>query len=84
MQSWVNMEKLNPSEWGWKLHNERLIPIKCSKSASPSKLLNVIRGNCTTNCDTGCPRGKNRLECSSTCGECKRNSCSNSIMDIDE
>ena len=85
MQSWMNKEKLNPSEWGWKLHNERLVPIKCSKSAAPSKLLNVIRCNCKTNCDTRrCTCRKNGLECSSACGECKRNSCSNSNMDIDE
>ncbi|CAC5381238.1 unnamed protein product [Mytilus coruscus] len=69
---WMNKDNLNPCEWGWKVANGNLVPVKCTMDAAPSKLLNIIRCNSKTNCDTKrCTCRKNGLECSVACGECK-------------
>ena len=67
-----------PTEWGWKLSNNRLIPVKCDFKAAPDKLLNMVRCKCKQNCDSKrCTCRKNGLECSPGCAECRGISCSN-------
>ncbi|CAG2194071.1 unnamed protein product [Mytilus edulis] len=84
MKMWMNKDNLNPCEWGWKVANGNLVPVKCTMDAAPSKLLNIIRCNCKTNCDTKrCTCRKNGLECSVACGECKGTGCTNSSKTVD-
>lgn len=72
IKMWMNKDNLNPCEWGWKVANGNLVPVKCTMDAAPSKLLNIIRCNCKTNCDTKrCTCRKNGLECSVACGNVK-------------
>lgn len=84
MKMWMNKDNLNPCEWGWKVANGNLVPVMCTMDAASSKLLNIIRCNCKTNCDTKrCTCRKNGLECSVACGECKGTGCTNSSKTVD-
>ncbi|CAC5381252.1 unnamed protein product [Mytilus coruscus] len=42
MKMWMNKDNLNPCEWGWKVANGNLFPVKCTMDAARSKLLNII------------------------------------------
>ncbi|CAC5426498.1 unnamed protein product [Mytilus coruscus] len=84
MKMWMDKDNLNPFQWGWKVANRKLVPVKCTIDAAPSKLLNIIRCNCRTNYDTKrCTCTKNGLECSLACGECKGTGCTNSNKTVD-
>ena len=84
VQTWVGSE-LNPLEWGWRKENDLLTPVKCNMLAAPERLLNVIRCNCKTGCDTKrCSCRKHGLKCTGCCGECKGTSCSNVQSIIEE
>ena len=51
-----------------------------STPPAPEKLIQIIRCNCKTNCDSKkCTCRKHGLECSSGCGDYKGVSCSNSL-----
>ena len=78
VHEWLNDKTYMPTEWGWKLSNNRLIPVKCDFKAAPDKLLNMVRCKCKQNCDSKrCTCRKNGLECSPGCAECRGISCSN-------
>ena len=42
----LNLHCLNPLDWGWKLENDALVPIKTDLEPAPECLLNFIRCNC--------------------------------------
>jgi hypothetical protein len=88
-QIWLGNKTISPLEWGWKLNNGSLEPIKTDLPPAPETLLKIIKCNCKQNCDTKrCTCRKHGLECSSGCGACHGDSCSNSPSidenDIDE
>ena len=45
VQQWFGRD-LPPTEWGWKYHNNSLIPIATDLPAAPQKLMKVISCNC--------------------------------------
>ena len=69
VQEWIGWKTpLQPTDWGWTLTNNRLMPFKTDLSPAPESLLNMIKCACRINCDTmRCTCRKNGLECTSGC-----------------
>ena len=49
---WMGIGGLNPTEWGWRCENSRLIPSMTDVPPAPDSLLKMIHCNCTTGCET--------------------------------
>ena len=78
VKEWEGKCELDPKEWGWKEANSLLLPVTTDLPPAPSNLLEMIRCNCKTGCNTlRCSCLKNGLECTSACGNCEGLSCSN-------
>ena len=88
VQEWKHTSCLNPEEYGWKLQNNKYVPVffKGIKPA-PDQLLRIIRCTCKGDCSkVNCSCKFNGLECTSACKECRGSTCSNSkhIEEIDD
>jgi hypothetical protein len=56
----------------YKLHNDKMMPVKTKNPPAPEKHLSSIRCICKTNCETRrCSCRKHGLECNISCGEFK-------------
>ncbi|XP_073253317.1 uncharacterized protein [Porites lutea] len=78
VQEW-KQNQLRPQDWGWRLSDGRLLPILTDRPPAHQSLLEMIRCNCRTDCNTQrCSCKKHGLEYSSACGVCKGESCLNS------
>ncbi|XP_053373150.1 uncharacterized protein LOC123533634 [Mercenaria mercenaria] len=85
-QTWIGNDTLNPLDWGWEMINSKLLPKKTDLPPAPESLLQIIRCNCKTNCDSRrCSCRKHGLQCSAGCGDCRGTNCTNSptTADID-
>ena len=73
----LNFEVLKPEEWGWKLENDRYVPIMTDEPPAPSDIFNVIRCLCKTSsknpCELNskCPCRASGLKCVASCGKCR-------------
>jgi len=81
--------KLNPTDWGWEVRNEMLLPRRMDAPPAPHHLLKVIRCACKGECETKkCSCRRFGLHCNSTCASCKGETCSNSqiseVEDVEE
>lgn len=76
---WMGSEgDLNATDWGWRLEDDKLVPVMSDKDAAPENLLKMIRCNCTTGCRTGrCSCRGYGLPCHSGCGSCQVDACEN-------
>ncbi|RVE41733.1 hypothetical protein evm_013610 [Chilo suppressalis] len=83
VQVWLG-NKLNPEDWGWKLIDNILEPVKTLLPPAPEKLLNSFFCNCKTGCNDkrGCK--KVGLFCSLACISCRGQSCSNVQSPVEE
>ena len=52
IREWKGGSQLKPVEWGWKLSDGKLQPIKTDLPAGPVNLLAIIRCKCTSGCTT--------------------------------
>ena len=78
VQEW-KQNQLRPQDSGWRLSNGRLLPILTDRPPAYQSLLEMIRYNCRTDCNTQqCSCKKHGLGCWSACGVCKGESCLNS------
>lgn len=78
IQMWLGDMELDPSQWGWKVKKDGLIPIESDMPAAPKYLLETIACNCKSDCVTSrCTCKKNGLKCSVASGVCKGISCRN-------
>ena len=69
-------EEMAPSEWGWMVEGDKLVPVMTDKSPAPEALIQMIRCNCVEVCITlRCMRRKHELECTSACGHCQDGNC---------
>ena len=73
----------DPTEWGWKLMNDSLIPIMSTKQVAPDVLLNMISCGCKTGCTNSCGCRKIGMQCSAMCNTCQGQTCTNSPSNID-
>ncbi|KAI4485934.1 hypothetical protein M0804_006423 [Polistes exclamans] len=79
VQTWLD-NQLNPEDWGWKLIDNTLEPIKTLLPPAPEKLLNTIFCNCRKGCTAKCGCKKIGLQCTSACTNCQV--VSSSIVEI--
>ena len=80
IQQWIG-NGLEPTDWGWQLKNDTLVPIKTHLPPAPEELLKIIRCNCKQNCESKrCNCKRHDIACSICCGECRGISCSNSAF----
>ncbi len=76
-------EGMDPTEWGWDVQGDKLVPLMMDKSPAPQTLLKMIRCTCISGCSTlRCSCKKHGLECTSACGQCQDGNCNNIIMNL--
>ena len=81
VQQWIDVDcRLDPQKWGWHFLQDSLLhPYQTELPPAPETLLQSIRCNCKTDCDSKrCICRKNGLSCSPACGDCRGVSCANS------
>ena len=67
-----------PSEWGWKVEGDKLVPVMTDKRPAPDALIQMIHCNCSEGCNTlRCTCRRHGLECTSACGHCQDGNCDN-------
>lgn len=78
---------MNPTNWGWRIENNLMAPVKTDLDPAPDWLLQVVRCNCKI--DTRRPCGsrscscrKNGLNCVPACGGCHGQDCENEATPI--
>ncbi len=84
VMQWIGMnEGMDPTEWGWDVQGDKLVPLMMDKSPAPETLLKMIRCTCISGCSTlRCSCKKHGLECTSACGQCQNGNCNNIIMNL--
>ena len=76
---------INPTDWGWKLQRNMLLPIQIDGEVAPKDILRVVRCKCKSNCSSGlCSCRKHGIQCVSACDNCHGTDCSNIRMDIND
>ena len=69
-------DEMEPSEWGWKLEGDKLIPVMTDKKPAPDVLIQMINCNCSEGSNTfRCTCRKHGLDCTSACGRCQCGNC---------
>ena len=79
-QIMVWMEKeggIDVINWGWKLEDNKLVPIMTEMKAAPDNLLKMIHCNCKKGCQPRCSCRKYGLPCHAGCGPCQTDACDN-------
>ena len=73
VMEWMDMDDgMDPTEWGWDLQGNQLVPLMMENSPAPDPLLKMIRCNCLSGCRTlKCDCKKHDLECTTACGRCQ-------------
>jgi hypothetical protein len=74
--------KLNPVEWGWKLHEDKFIPVALDSAIAPDDILNVVRCKCQPEAQKPCSSNvwsccKHGLTCVAASKNCNGMSCEN-------
>ncbi|KAL8569811.1 hypothetical protein ACOMHN_006537 [Nucella lapillus] len=87
VQQWMKLQEdtfqLNAEDWGWEVTGGMLLPILTDIAAASENLLNDIRCNCKTDCQSACCScRKHGLVCTSACGECRGESCANALSNF--
>ena len=74
---------IKPSDWGWTLHDDHLLPLQIDGDVAPESVLKVIRCSCTSRCmHSSCSCRKHGLQCVSVCKHCHGTDCANVTVDI--
>ena len=84
VQEWMTLGEvgLNPKDWGWEIQDDILFPVYTNAAAAPEELLNIVKCNCKTDCTSArCSCRRHGLVCTTGCGECRGESCTNRVDD---
>ena len=69
---------VQPTEWGWAVQGDKLVPLVMKDSPAPNSLLEMVHCNCSAGCSTmRCGYRKHALECTRACGNCQDGDCDN-------
>ena len=69
---------IQPTDWGWQLERNGLVPVKLKGEVAPGHMLTFVRCNCKGNCSSSmCSCRKHGLKCVSACGHCHGTECNN-------
>jgi len=67
-----------PTDWGWKVHSDVLVPVQMEGEVAPFSLLKVIKCSCTTQCTrASCSCRTYGLHCLTACKPYRGISCVN-------
>ena len=87
----LDINCLNPVEWGWQATDNGLEPIKTDLEAASNDVLQFIRCKCKLSSKNACGTRlcscfKSGLKCVSACGDCRGESCENTVKmeDLDD
>ena len=83
--TWKTLDTKNPllaEDWGWKMVENKLRPIKVDIEVAPERLLKVVRCKCKSTSKNQCRSNvcscrKHGLQCTSACGEYFGGNCFN-------
>ncbi|XP_063389678.1 uncharacterized protein LOC134675401 [Cydia fagiglandana] len=81
IQKWLGND-LPPTEWGWKLVENGLVPITFLAEVAPKELLDLISCKCDGVCSVNCLCKQVRLDCCVLCINCNGKSCHGLDMDL--
>src|SRR6218665_2089505 len=73
---------IQPTDWRWKISNDRYVPIQTDLQPAPDEILNVVRCKCKVErrrpCSTQlCSCMKHGLSCVAACKNCYGDQCEN-------
>lgn len=80
IMTWLRYEnKIEATDWGWKVDKNQFKPIMSAKKHAPDNLLKVVHCNCTAGCRTErCTCRRYGLSCTDACAKCQtEESCEN-------
>ena len=78
VQNWLHGEDiLKPTDWGWELVENSLIPIKMTQPPGPPSIMNLIFCSCKKDCGNSCGCRKHGLICNLACKNCAGCNCLN-------
>ncbi|KAE8737639.1 hypothetical protein FOCC_FOCC016896, partial [Frankliniella occidentalis] len=86
VQAWRGVT-LPATSWGWEEQHGRYMPVLTTLSPAPEYLLKLVYCNCKGTCGGNCECRRVGLPCTSMCGICSGDGCTNSpapIHDDDE
>jgi hypothetical protein len=83
VQAWRGIQ-LPPTDWGWKVVENNVIPVTSMKAAAPERLLRLIACNCKSGCERSCECKRAGLQCNAMCGYCTGHGCSNRVVVEDD
>ena len=69
VQQWLG-NNFNPTEWGWALTDDILVPVGTDQPVAPECLLNMVSCGCKAGCGRACSCRKLGLHCSQMCSHC--------------
>ena len=71
VQKWL-LRLTSPLEWGFKVQDNRLLPITMDILPAPPELLKMFRCGCKSGCKSSrCTCVKHELRCTQVCGSCR-------------
>ena len=76
VQQWKG-NQLDPIEWGWRIHDNNLIPVETDQPVAPDSLLNLVSCGCKRDCGKACGCRKLGLHCTPMCSQCEGHNCTN-------
>ncbi|XP_048000447.1 uncharacterized protein LOC125237427 isoform X2 [Leguminivora glycinivorella] len=82
IQKWLGHE-LPPTDWGWRLVENRLEPITFVAEVAPKELLNLISCRCYGVCSVNCVCKQVSLDCCVLCINCNGKSCHGLDLSLD-
>ena len=80
VQQWIGKE-LEPTDWGWRVYMDTLIPVPTDQPPAPEHLLYLVSCKCKTGCSRGCGCRRVGALCSPMCAHCMGITCTNTGRD---
>ena len=78
VQEWLgNARSLQPTDWGWELHDGMLTPILTDKPLASGHVLGMVSCGCESGCGMKCTCRKAGLNCTVMCSTCIGKICTN-------
>ncbi|KAJ1519218.1 hypothetical protein ONE63_011176 [Megalurothrips usitatus] len=76
VQQWCH-NQLSPTDWGWRLEGDSLVPVTSELMSAPEFLLEMVACGCKQGCGARCSCRVGGLNCTMMCLHCKGHSCVN-------
>jgi hypothetical protein len=83
VQQWKG-NQLNPTDWGWRIQDNILVPVETEQPVAPNSLLKLVSCGCKGDCGKACGCYKLGLHCTRMCSQCEGQTCKNIADDINE